>query len=349
MAIFAYTGLPGAGKSYHATIFIVDQLKAGRTVFTNLEGLNFDRISCIHGIDISFHHRLRFIDPHDKDRISNLHREAFNLLDSAEQSDCPDEIKQSAEQYRNAVFVIDEAQLYFPISTIEKHKEITGVVRWMTRHRHFGQDIVILTQHTDFLDKSIRNVIQLEYRFRKMDFIKIPLIGGPKKYGFTVSDFQSDLKLKTGFGKYSADYFNCYASATNGSEHTQMASGQMPLIFRFAFVLVLLFLGWGLYGLYNYYQKKNAPDTAPAVAPAGSSSGAGFDALQYQKREVLRLSGYISEGPTLYRLLDCSGQTTGYISESPDDYQGRLIWLDCAKKNRDQEPEPMDSAAILGY
>lgn len=343
MALNAYTGLPGAGKTIHAVKWIIEQLRHGRVVVTNIEGLSFDRIAVIHDVPHAYRNRLVLIHPDEKDYISNLHRIAFDALHEALR-DITGSMDHREYQrkilYRNAAFVIDEAQLYFPIQTIEKHKEITGVVKWMTRHRHYGQDIVMITQHPDFLDKSIRNVLQFRYHFRKMDFIRIPVIGGSNRYGFQSSDFQSGNHLKKGFGSYDADIWNCYDSALSGASHEYQQKGSIPFpIIAIGGFLALMACGIvaaGAFVLYKRQGLKSKPSGNPAAVQG-----------EHSTQSVPGLSGYIQESPNVFRLLDCNGSTVGYLDHSPRG-STKVRWLSCEEPAA-KDVGPVDPGTSLGY
>ena len=66
MIVF-FVGTPGSGKSYEAVKKIVDNLKIGRTVCTNIDGMDLHESqqylkSFLDMDDYLFHQRFRFLD-----------------------------------------------------------------------------------------------------------------------------------------------------------------------------------------------------------------------------------------------------------------------------------------------
>jgi hypothetical protein len=128
------TGKTGSGKSYFAVSQIVDKLKEGRTVYTNIK-LNVEYENYIYLDELGVKTFLVY--------IGNTFKEVDNLEQKKH------EVQQT--QYFESDFFIDEAHLV----GFRDKKE--AVLNWLTIHRHFNQNITVITQvptnvHRDYLN-----------------------------------------------------------------------------------------------------------------------------------------------------------------------------------------------------
>jgi zona occludens toxin len=199
MGVYAVCGVPGSGKTlYLLKKFFVPALKAKRNIYTNIEGLNIYRMAEIFGFDAmecaSLVHLLTDEnDPeNDKERIRYFYREY------------PDENLRPD----NSIFIIDEAQNYFG-SRDFKEQYSNDLIKYITRHRHYGHDVVWATQVIESVDISFRRNTAITYALRRMEHL------GAKNSSFVYVFDRTDLErrhLTRNVFSFDKKYFACYDS-----------------------------------------------------------------------------------------------------------------------------------------
>lgn len=147
--ITVYSGTPGAGKSYSAVKTIIDNLRLGRTIYTNVEGLDIPEckrmIQTVTGLDdYEIGTRLNFMSYH---HVPEFWKHVKG----------------------GALIVLDELQKVFSNREwqTEKNKEFSS---WASTHRHHGFDLIIITQSVERIDAAVRALVEWTYVFRKVNF-----------------------------------------------------------------------------------------------------------------------------------------------------------------------------------
>jgi len=214
MAINAYTGLMGSGKSYEVVAsVIVPAIRAGRNVVTNIRGLNQDLIykylDATHGTLESGkeYGKIRLVK---NDEVSSpdffpvFYDEKFEVL--------PQTIVQPGD-----IVCIDEA--WRPWGTDSKC--IKAHMSFFREHRQCadGQgnscDLVIITQDITDIHKLLKNVIELSFLFTKLK-----TLGLSKRYRVEVYEGSKLYKSKrTSWTTqtYNKKIFPLYKSYANDS------------------------------------------------------------------------------------------------------------------------------------
>lgn len=188
--IICFEGTPGSGKSYDAVRKIVDNLKAGRRVYTNIDGLDLDE---------QREHIKIYAELDDYEFKNRLHH-----LDIAQTREFWKHVKQGS------LVVIDETQNFFNSRDWNKdsNREVTA---WASTHRHHGFDVVLITQDITRIDSALRSLVEWTYRYKKMNFF-----GSLSKNQYLVYPYSGD-----GSGKplskpmvrsYEKRVFDCYKS-----------------------------------------------------------------------------------------------------------------------------------------
>lgn len=126
------TGIPGSGKSYYA-VHHISKLNVNKRskVLQNIDGLKL-------GVKLDTICKDRGISPLD------LFRDSFH---------------QNCEDFRGFLFVIDECQTIFPTSFKDQ-----DVLRFFQLHRHYGIDIILLSQDYKLVSSSITLLAELQLR-----------------------------------------------------------------------------------------------------------------------------------------------------------------------------------------
>ena len=149
MAITAFVGTPGSGKSYDAVAKIVDNLRMGRRIYTNIRGMN--DFNCLQQIQMLT-------------GLSDSHLLCYlNFLTDEEAKCFWDHVAPGS------MIVLDEVQNIFNARDWAK-KENGLFNAWASTHRHMGFDLLLITQSMQRLDTAVRSLVQFVYLYRKLDF-----------------------------------------------------------------------------------------------------------------------------------------------------------------------------------
>lgn len=195
MSINMILGRPGAGKSYEAVVFhILEAVKAGRKVITNIP-LQLDHFSKVFGPSV-----LELLD---------VRQFGFNDYGQKRPFSTPDEYM---DPWRNAdgvgpLYVIDECHLSLP-----KGKTPIEIEEWYSLHRHYGVDILLITQSYSKVSKVIVEMVEIVYRCGKARFL-----GLNSSYVRKTQDGFKGEVVHTEIRKYKKAYFPFYKSHTQSN------------------------------------------------------------------------------------------------------------------------------------
>jgi zona occludens toxin len=123
--------------------------------------------------------------------------------------------------------IIDEAQTVFR----SMQKVEPGLLRWLETHRHYGVDILLMSQDFRQMSQGVTRLIEATVKFRKLAFV-----GLSKKYQGKVRGNPEDHEVIRAFvGTYSPAiyaYYSSYASAAIREEkrsHTVFKSARVAI------------------------------------------------------------------------------------------------------------------------
>jgi zona occludens toxin len=121
-----YEGVPGSGKSYHAICEkFLPWVRQGRRLYIAVDGIYLDRLALFTGIE-----------------LEQLEQQITIWKDSVE-------VLQAFQHVEpGSAVIIDEAQTVFR----SMQKVEPGLLRWLETHRHYGVDILLMSQ--DFRQMS---------------------------------------------------------------------------------------------------------------------------------------------------------------------------------------------------
>ncbi len=240
-------GIMGSGKSYEATVYhVLAALKQGRKVVTNLP-LKIDQFNAIdpsYGALIEIRRKPREpMGTWDANRVDEEgNGNAFELGDS------PSLLSVSSEHSSRIVrvktvfssvwdfhddwrhpngigclFVVDECHVPMPRMGTDPQ-----VVEWMKLHRHFNQDVVLMTQNFRHMCGDIADVMAILVKVRKAD-----VLGDPDSYIRKVhAGFRGEMISKE-IRKYKPEFFPLYKSHTQGQSVAEVGPSDVkPLYAR---------------------------------------------------------------------------------------------------------------------
>lgn len=197
MAITAYTGLPGSGKSYSIWEYsIIPALKEGREVWTNIPFVesdvlaDFDTFPCSFSID-------------DINANPNFFHEVLP---------------------KGALVVIDELWKLWPAG-IRPNAAVPDHLEFLAEHRHLvgesgrSTEVIVATQDLAQVATFARNLVANTFRTVKLD-----VVGQAKR--FRVDIYQGPvsgpnppekLRIDQRFGTYKKDVYKYYVSHTKST------------------------------------------------------------------------------------------------------------------------------------
>lgn len=256
--IIGFAGTPGSGKTYEAVQKITDNLKMGRVVYTNIDGMTDPK--CLEMIksycelsDLALARLLHFLEPHQLEDFW-MHIEPGCLV------------------------VLDEVQKVFSSREWQTVKN-NQFASWASTHRHNGFDVVLITQAIERVDSAVRSLLEWTYVFRKVNFFGSAV---QKKYlcWSYGGDDTSGEPLKKTWRHYDAKIFLCYKSyvAKDVKELGIMQHVNVlkhPVFFAipvvFAFTLYMLFFKSSL-GTGDLFGSKKAMESLNAKKPGVSKT-----------------------------------------------------------------------------
>lgn len=231
-------GVPGSGKSYEAVVFhLLPALQSGRKVITNLplimEAWQFLYPELVPLIELR-RTSAPVLGKWDAE-AANRGQSAFVVGefngDATGKTDdglpCQEAPKGAAlfgsvwdfySTWRGnnnigPLYVIDECHVSFPRIT---RRNPTGtpeqVIQWFKISRHFGADVLLMTQRMGALDEDIAGLAEFHVRVRKASFL-----GRPQNYVRKTFAGLRGGEVSTEEREYKGQYFPLYKSHTQGS------------------------------------------------------------------------------------------------------------------------------------
>jgi len=160
--IVGIEGKPGSGKSYYATLKIIEDLKNGKKIYTNMENILIRSLAW--HIEKTTEGKVRKETVLDNFRI-------LKTKDLRRFWEIP------KRQLVNSTIILDEVMLDF----FSRDWQKTGkdLIFFFTQHRKYRVDLYYITQSISKVDGVLREMTQYYIRLRntnhfKMWFVKVP-------------------------------------------------------------------------------------------------------------------------------------------------------------------------------
>lgn len=194
MALYLYYGKVGDGKSHHVVATeILPAVRDGRKMYVYMDGLNPRRLSQFAG------------------RNANVVLwDNVDQVRAACQLEVDDREGRGLTLDRGSLIVVDEAQMVWDAREWQK----TGkqALAFFEYHRHFGLDVVLITQAPGRLDKGLVRLANECLHVKNLRFLSA-FLGG--RYVVNVRQSPQDREpVATVRGKFEDNVFACYRSAT---------------------------------------------------------------------------------------------------------------------------------------
>lgn len=205
------SGRPGSGKSYEAVIrHIMPALHSQRKVVTNIP-LNIDWFCTVIG-------------EHCRELIVQIDGGFHNYGGKRYFSDAEHFLRY--QDWRNdknqgVFFVVDECHLCMPRAAGSGEDRVTTqqeLKEYLSMHRHYGHDILLLSQNFRKVDRDVVDMIQNCYFTIKKSFL-----GQDDKYICKVADGVTRNIVATHEREYESKFFPAYQSHTKSTGSVQEA------------------------------------------------------------------------------------------------------------------------------
>ena len=187
--ITCFTGTPGGGKTYAAVLLLLDMIKKGRTIYTNMDGL--DDESCRIALSL----------------VSGVDREVLESrlfhLTKAQMLTFWDIVPPGC------VVIIDEVHKLWSSRTYASESN-KAMADWCSTHRHHGYDVILITQALDKLDGHVKSLVEWTHRCRKVNFLGSWVNKSYYEYVYSEDDERNCLSRKR--KSYDPVIFKCYKS-----------------------------------------------------------------------------------------------------------------------------------------
>lgn len=228
MSIVCYTGVPGSGKSYHTAQLVYKVLRSGKNVISSL---NFNT-NLIY--PISYKKPLgQFIYVPDEQWLNNsvyektalggkvpskdVYSYIYGLYNFALQFHKRNKRGQMIES--QTLLILDECHNFFNPREWNR-KDRLQWIKFFTISRHYGYDVLLITQNDKSIDKQIRAIMEINVLHRRVSkykklgkFLSAPLGGNlficiESMYGMS----KKDGRIRSYFVFGSNFYYSLYDS-----------------------------------------------------------------------------------------------------------------------------------------
>jgi len=231
------TGKPGSGKTYLAVSRMLELPVGKYVIWHNIKGLKPES----------------FPEPA---MVKCIPDDVVTWCGKANQIEWADACQ---EKYgRPMLVVIDEAQMIFA----DRNKDLKG---WLSWHRHLGQDIWLIAQHSRMLHQDYFNLAEYEVRAVRSLLLNFLVY----QYRMGGEAFKTVRKSRD------KKVFAAYQSF----DQTEVAKKSFRLVYWVgAFVLMAVLAFWGLMHWFSAGAASASERKSPAVSARGSSRSASASA-----------------------------------------------------------------------
>lgn len=220
--IYLYYGKIGDGKTYHVVSNeLIPAVRAGRKIYTNIDGLSKKHIGMLTG---KIDNEMQIVI------LSN------DQLKDLLQLSVDDKEGLGLQVSRGALIIVDEAQMIWDAREFRDTKKT--FLTFLEYHRHFGLDIVFITQNVKRLESSISRLCNESYQVKNLKFL-----GGflKRQYVLHIRQTPHDReKVATIRGSYRNEIFLCYRSYVASSKFSKKTKAALQGFVYYATAIMLV-------------------------------------------------------------------------------------------------------------
>jgi zona occludens toxin len=336
MAINAYTGLMGSGKSYEVvSSVIVPAIEAGRRVVTNIDGINPQAI----------HDYILKRSKLTADQLGEI--VTFTNEDIAATNFFPSEDDPHSESNvtilkAGDLLAVDECWKFWSTDNKISDEHMT----FFRMHRHYTHpitgvscDIALMIQDLGTLHRKLRAVIEMSTRT-----IKLKALGFAKQYRIEIYEGNKLAKkyhLDTFNKSYKSDIFPLYKSYAAGSGNEKAMDKRQNILMNprlwigtvIALILSVVIVWYAM----GFFQGKYHKGVTPATSATGAQSQAAVKPSQANFSNDWRIAGrYEASGQNWTVLVNALGKlrvespsafsNSGYAQIAEIDGQKVTVW-----------------------
>lgn len=203
--IIGFVGTPGSGKTYDAVKKILENLRRGRVVCTNIDGM--DDPICQRLIK----DRLNIPDDEFDRQFIFLSREDVESFWIPRKVNAGTEMEyETMIAPPGSLIVLDEVHKNFSNRDWSSDKN-KGFAEWASTHRHQGYDVMLITQDIEKVDKHVRSLLEWTYFYRKVNFLGSLVSKKYIRYSY-VGDDHHGKPIASNTYTYDSEVFGCYKS-----------------------------------------------------------------------------------------------------------------------------------------
>ena len=255
--IYLYYGKIGDGKTYHVVRNeLIPAILAGRRVYTNIEGLNFRYISTYLNIS------------HSDIKVTHIENPEWYVQNMTLQSGQKEWTNPHLDA--GSLIIIDEAQRIWDARDFRNTKK--EFLSFLEYHRHFGFDIVFITQNPKRLESSILRLSNESYQVKNLKFLG-SFLGRRYVLHARQTPLDRDI-IYTTRGVLRDDIFLCYQSYQSRPDVQKKSKGALSQLWVYAICIlilvpVIMFVAKG--GL-SFTNKKNVDKIVKGVSNGGNNN-----------------------------------------------------------------------------
>jgi|CXWL01.1.fsa_nt_gi zona occludens toxin (predicted ATPase) len=202
MANILYYGKIGDGKTYHVVANeILPAIKTGRRVYTNIEGLDHRELAFYAGIPLA--------------DVKITQWETSDEIRAHLVAEKDDKEGASLKIEKGSLVAIDEAQLVYDAREFKNTGK--SFLTLLEKHRHWGLDIVFITQNPKRLEGAICRLANRCYQVKNLGFLST-VFGS--RYVIHHRQTPFDDVVQTSHGRLKPEIFKLYKSAVLHGDKT---------------------------------------------------------------------------------------------------------------------------------
>jgi zona occludens toxin len=350
MAINAYTGLMGSGKSYEVvSSVIVPAIQQGRRVVTNIDGINPQAIQdyILERTKLTADKLGQIVTFTNEDIL------ATNFFPTED-----DPHSQISETILKAgdLLAVDECWKFW--STDNKISE--AHMTFFRMHRHYTHpvsgvacDVALMIQDLGTLHRKLRAVVEMSTRT-----VKLKTLGMATKYRIELYEgnkLTQKAHIDTFNKSYKAEIFPLYKSYSAGEGNEKAIDKRQNILNNprlwITALAVLILGGWGIWFTFSFFKGKSPPPNASPAPPTSKAPSVNFSS-------DWRIAGrYEANGQSWAVLVNAAGKirvespsvfsNTGYALIGEIDGQKATVWSGSSSNALLQPPTAPPSPQLI--